>query len=88
MTLTVELPDDLAQHPDSGREALEQLAIEAYRTESMTKGQAAALLGMGRLEFDGVLKKHNVEYGAYGVEQLREDIETLEKFRAARKAVA
>jgi predicted HTH domain antitoxin len=88
MTLTVELPDDLAQHTDSGREALEQLAIEAYRTDWMTKGQAAGLLGMSRMEFDGVLKKHNVEKGAYGVEQLREDIETLEKLRAARKAVA
>ena len=84
MTLTVELPDDLAQHEDPAREALEQVAIEAYRTESMTKGQAAALLGMGRMEFDGVLKTHNVEYGAYGVEDLQQDIRTIEELRALR----
>ena len=31
MQITVQLPDDLAQHPNPGRDALESLAIEGYR---------------------------------------------------------
>lgn len=32
MQIMVELPDDIAQHPDPGREALDRLAIEGHRT--------------------------------------------------------
>ena len=45
MTITVELPNDIGHHPDSGREALEALAIQGYRTEALTLRQAAAMLG-------------------------------------------
>jgi hypothetical protein len=31
MRITVQLPDDLIQHPNPGREALEALSIEGYR---------------------------------------------------------
>lgn len=85
MTLTVELPNDLAQHEDPAREALEALAVEAYRTGTMTRGEAAGLLKMGRLAFDGLLKKRNVMEGAYGVEDFLEDVKTSEKLRAAGK---
>lgn len=30
MQITVELPDDIAEHAGPGRDALEQLAIEGY----------------------------------------------------------
>ncbi|MDQ2898897.1 MAG: hypothetical protein M3Y07_03745 [Acidobacteriota bacterium] len=40
MQITVELPDDIARHPDPGREALEALAIEGYRSEKLTHHQA------------------------------------------------
>ena len=40
MQITVELPDDIARHPDPGREALERLAIEGYRSGTLTHFQA------------------------------------------------
>jgi predicted HTH domain antitoxin len=57
MQITVELPDDIAEHADPGREALEQLAIEGYRSGSLTHHQASQLLGLSRFEFDDFLKK-------------------------------
>ena len=43
MQITVELPDDIAQHGDPGREALERLAIEGYRSGALTHFQASKL---------------------------------------------
>ncbi len=43
MKITVELPDDLAQHADPGREALEMLAIEGYRSGALSHYQASVL---------------------------------------------
>jgi predicted HTH domain antitoxin len=85
MTLTVELPNDLMQHEDAAREALEAIAVEAYRTDAMTRPEAAKFLGMGRLEFQDVLKRHGVAKGSYGVEELLEDIATSDALFAAGK---
>jgi hypothetical protein len=41
MQITVELPDDLEQHPNSGREALEALVIEGYRSGKLSQYQAS-----------------------------------------------
>jgi predicted HTH domain antitoxin len=82
MTITVELPDDISQHEDPAREALEALAIEGYRREKLSSREARELLGMGRIEFDGFLKDRGVTEGAYGVDQLREDIATGDRLRA------
>ena len=54
MKITVELPDDVAQRPDPGREALEVLAIEGYRSGALTHYQASQLLGLSRFPFDGL----------------------------------
>jgi hypothetical protein len=55
MQITVELPDDIARHPDPGREALERLATEGYRSGALTHFQAGQLLGLSRFEFDDFL---------------------------------
>lgn len=60
LQITVELPDDIACHSDPGREALQALAIEGYRSEKLTHYQAARLLGMTRFEFDGFLKDRQI----------------------------
>lgn len=65
MRITVELPDDIARHPDPGREVLEALAIEGYRTEKLTHYQAAQLLGLTRFEFDGFLNYRQIYAHAY-----------------------
>ena len=79
MEITVELPDDIAWHSDPGREALEALAIEGYRSEKLTHHQAAQLLGLTRLEFDGFLKDRQIYDHAYSVEDLERDLATLQR---------
>jgi len=82
MEITVQLPDDIAQHSDPGREALQALAIAGYRSGTLSHYQASQLLGMGRIEFDGFLKEKGVAEFAYDVEDLEKDIQTLREIRA------
>jgi predicted HTH domain antitoxin len=82
MQITVPLPDDLAQHADPGREALEALTIEGYRSGALSHFEAGQLLGLGRLELDGFLKTRNIFDNAYDVEDLAQDMETLRHLRA------
>ncbi|MBM3770951.1 MAG: UPF0175 family protein [Acidimicrobiia bacterium] len=83
MKITVELPDDVALRPDPGREALEALAIEGYRVGALTHYQASQLLRVSRLEFDALLKKHDVEEHAYDVEDLEQDLDTIRHLEAS-----
>ncbi|HWG19065.1 MAG TPA: UPF0175 family protein [Terracidiphilus sp.] len=82
MQITVQLPDDLTQRPDPGRQALESLAIEGYRSGALSQFQAAQLLGLSRTEFEGFLKQRGIYDHAYDVEDLQEDRRTLEDLRA------
>lgn len=80
MEITVQLPNDLTQHPDPAREALEALAIAGYCSGKLTAFQASRLLGFSfRFEFEGFLKARNIYDQAYSVEDLAEDLETLQK---------
>ena len=82
MQITVNLPDDLAQQPDPARAALESLAIEGYRSGALSAYQAAQLLGLSRIEFDGFLKDRNIFDHAYSLEDLEEDRKSLDELRA------
>ena len=82
MQITVQLPDDLIQHSDPGREALEALAIEGYRAGTLSHYEAGQLLGLSRFEFDGFLKKRHIYDHAYDVEDLEQDRETLRQLQA------
>lgn len=82
MQIIVNLPDDLAQHPDPGREALESLAIEGYRSGALSHYQASQLLGLSRIEFEGFLKERHIFDHAYGLAELEEDRETLRELRS------
>ena len=82
MTITVTLPDDIAQHPDPRREMFEALVIEGYRSEALTFYQARQLLGLSRFEFDGFLKERKIYDHAYDVEDFERDLQTLERFEA------
>jgi predicted HTH domain antitoxin len=81
MEITVHLPDDLAEHANPGREALEALVIEAYRAGALSHYQASQMLDMTRFEFDGFLKERNIEDHAYGVEDLEEDRKILRQLQ-------
>jgi predicted HTH domain antitoxin len=80
--ITVELAEDIARHPDPGREALEALAIEDYRSGALTHYQASQLLGFSRFEFEDFLAARNIFDHAYGMEDLEGDLATLDKLRA------
>jgi predicted HTH domain antitoxin len=82
MKITVELPDDVAQHPEPGREALEALVVEGYRSGALSHHQASQLLGLSRFEFDSFLKARNIYDHAYDVEDLDRDLEDLHKFES------
>jgi len=81
MEITVHLPDDLAKHPDPGREALEALVIEGFRSEVLSHYQASRLLGLSRLELDAFLKRRKIDEQAYGVDDLEADQETFRHLR-------
>ena len=82
MKIVVELPDDLVQHADPAREALEILAIEGYRSGALTHHQASQLLGLSRFEFDDFLVDRNVHDHAYSPVDLEQDLADLERLRA------
>jgi len=80
MQITVQLPDDLAQHPNPAREALEAFAIEGYRSGALSAYQTRLLLGFEtRFELDGFLKQHGVWDHAYSVEDLDKDATGFER---------
>jgi predicted HTH domain antitoxin len=83
MKITVELPGDIAQRPDPGQQALEALAIEGYRSGALTHFEASQLLQLSRLEFDALLKRRNIDAHAYDIEDLEQDIETVERLEAS-----
>ena len=84
MQITVQLPDDLTEHPDPGREALEAVAVEGYRAGTLSHSQAARLLGLPRFEFDGFLKERHIYDHAYDVVDFEDDRETLRHLRSER----
>ena len=74
MQITVQLPDDLAQHPEPARRALEALAIEGYRSGALSASQTRLLLGFEtRFELDSFLKEHGVWDHSYSVDDLESD---------------
>lgn len=82
MTITLTLPDDIAQHPEPGREALEALVIEGYRSGTLTAYETRRLLGFEtRYELDGFLKDHNVWEHAYSVEDFEQDLAAIDRLR-------
>jgi hypothetical protein len=85
VTLTVQIPDDLAERlnaadGDLPRRALEALALEEFKSERLTKPELRRLLGYEtRAALDGFLKAHGVfeEYTLDDLEQERRDLKRL-----------
>ncbi|MGH9351150.1 MAG: UPF0175 family protein [Terriglobia bacterium] len=85
MQITLELPEDIAEHlsaqwRDLPRAALESLVAEAYRAELLTAEQVRLLLGYStRMQVDEFLKQHEVY--DYTLEDFEQDRETLRQLR-------
>ena len=86
MEVTVTIPEDIAAQlhtrwQDLPRAALESLALEAYRSGTLTTAQLRRLLGFGsRYELDGFLKQAGI-YLDYDLDDLKQDLETIRRVR-------
>ena len=86
MEVTVTIPEDIAAQlhtkwQDLPRAALESLALEAYRSGTLTTAQLRRLLGFeSRYELDGFLKNAGI-YLDYDLDDLKQDLETIRKVR-------
>jgi hypothetical protein len=89
MQITVQLPDDLTDHENPGREALEALVAEGYRNGLLSKKQARSMLDFQTgYEMDGFLKRWQIDRDAYGVEEYEQDLQTLKKMRGTESTTA
>ena len=84
MTITLELPEDIAKHLSArgenlSRAVLEAFGLEQYRAGKLTQAQLRRLLGFPtRMEVDGFLKAHGVEL-EYTEQDLERDRQTHER---------
>jgi hypothetical protein len=78
--ITVELPDDLALHPDPAREALEALVLEGYRAHQLTQFDASRMLGLSRIETENFLAAHLDLYD-YPAAELDAEADVLDRLR-------
>ena len=65
MQITIDLPEELAQHFNRdhlAREILEALVVQAYQTEKITSAEVGRILGLpSRWAVDEFLKQHNAD---------------------------
>jgi hypothetical protein len=91
MLVTLEIPDEMADwfavHGQNlSRAALEALAIEGYRSGTLSSVQTRRLLGFEtRYELDGFLKAHKVWEHAYSLEDFEHDRESIKQLEAQGK---
>ncbi len=78
MQIVVELPEDIARHADPGREALETLAIEGYRSRKLTQFEVGKLLGLSRIQTEDFLSRH-VDLYDYSSEELESEANVLQR---------
>ncbi|HEX4227250.1 MAG TPA: UPF0175 family protein [Bryobacteraceae bacterium] len=85
MTVTVEIPDKLAEAlaPNGGdvaRAVLEAMALEGYRRKLLGESQMRRLLGFEtRMEVHGFLKEHGV-YLNYGIADAEHDLAEVHRY--------
>jgi predicted HTH domain antitoxin len=83
--ITVDLPDDIQERENPGREALEALVVAAYRAELISQYQGARLLGMdNRFDFWDFMSANELDF--YTEEQLANDVAVVRKMREERLA--
>ena len=78
MQITVELPEDIAGHTDPGREALEALALQGYRSRKLTQFDVGRLLSLSRIQTEDFLARH-VDLYDYTTEELESEADFLNR---------
>jgi predicted HTH domain antitoxin len=71
MEVTLHIPDDIAEQlsasgRDVSRRALEAIALEGYREQTLTLYQISQMLGFSRVETEDFLGRHRVPLAAIG----------------------
>jgi hypothetical protein len=85
MQVIVEIPDEFSQQilpvgQDPSRALLEEAALKAFCEDRVTAHELRQVLGFEtRYQLDGFLKERGIEHGAYGPEDLQQDIETVDR---------
>jgi hypothetical protein len=83
MEVAISVPDAIAQqlqakHADMPRYILESLAVEGYRSRTLTTEEVRQLLGLeDRWAVHEFLQAHDVPF--YTVDDLRHDLATLDR---------
>lgn len=80
--VTVTIPDEVlnAENGEAAQLALEQLALEGYKSGQLTAAQVRRLLGFStRMQVDAFLKEHGLflEYTAEDLEQEQAELDRL-----------
>jgi len=68
MEVTLHIPDEIAKRlsaagGDVSRRALETIALEGYRDQTLTLHQVSEMLGLSRVEAEDFLGQHHVPLG-------------------------
>lgn len=84
MDVTFHIPDHIvpelqAEGIDLSRQALEAIALEAYRSHRIDRRQLREVLGFEtRYELDGFLKAHDF-YDGYTFEEIEQQLEAMKQ---------
>ncbi len=83
MTLTIDIPDQVARRlsldqASAKRAVLESLAIENYRQRRMSRREVGELLGLNYYETEGFLQRHQLDFGMTA-EDLEADLHQLDQ---------
>jgi predicted HTH domain antitoxin len=71
MEVTLHIPDEIAKRlaaagGDVSRRALEAIALEGYRDQTLTLFQVSEMLGLSRIETEDFLGRHQVPLAVIG----------------------
>ncbi len=80
-TVNLEIPDSILRATHlSPAELRVEIAVMLFEKEKLTLGRAAELADMGQLEFQRLLASREIPIH-YDVEELEEDMRTLDRLR-------
>lgn len=88
--LKIKVPDELARLIGSDevaqKEAKEALVFDLVRKGRISKAKAAKLLGINLWDLPKVLAKYRILWFDYDPEELKKDLEALQKLEGAKEA--
>ena len=78
-TMSVTFPNEILQQTHMTNEELAvEMAVHLFQIDKLSFGQAARMAAMNHLEFQKLLGSRKISLH-YDVEELRKDVETLQK---------